>query len=144
MNSSTEDASIVTEIGVKNTQQEIQAYAGVDWRKAFNRYLDGIWSQSNQFAEGGMAIETIIIYLRRGEYYIQAPTDLIVSERPEFNRDQIHAVPSDRNSIELGLVKFVRNNLIRMLVVEFGALRLMIWKGESRSELHCTVVDRTF
>lgn len=137
-------SSVVKEIKIKFSHQEIQIYSGVDWRKAFNRYLDGAWFQLNQFAKGVLIIDTVILSLDKGEYYIGNPTDLVAYDRPGFNRDEIHAVPGDRNSVELGLAKFVRNNMIRMLVIEFSCSRLMLWKGQSRAELHSTLIYRTF
>ena len=141
---STSISSVVNEIKIKFRNEQIQTYAGVDWRKAFNRYIDGVWSQHNQFAEGVLIIDTVILSLHNEEYSIQNPTDLIIYARPGFNRSEIHAVPSDRNSIELGLAKFVRNDFIRMLVIEFSCSRLMLWKDQARTVLHSTLIDRSF
>ena len=143
MNSTT-DKSIVERIRVQSQQKEPQTFAGSDWRKAFNRYLDDVWSQKNMYAEGVLMIGEVILQLHAGTYRIQNPTDLSVFPRPNFDRGEVNAVTGERDPFELGIAKFMRNNSIRMFVAEFGCSRVMLWKSWKRAELHFTLVDRTF
>lgn len=115
-----------------------------NWRKAFNTYLDTVWSQNNNHSEGLLGIGEILLSLDKGEYWIQYPYEQPRRVRPMLNRDQIHALHVDRNNFELGLAKFVRSNYMRQLVLEFPCDRLMFWKGKERTELNYCICDRTF
>ena len=122
----------------------IEKYPLTNWRRAFNAYLDEIWSQQNDSAEGVLIIGDIVLCFRHGEYSISSPAGVPVPERPVFSRNEIHAVSGERRDVELGLAKFVRNNSLNQFVIEFGSVRLMFWKGLRRTDLNFCVVDRTF
>lgn len=141
------DIRFAGQIHVSCASEPRESFPLPNWKKAFNRFLDGIWSQHDEFAKVVLWIEdAICLYLdEKGEYKLQYnPHQRWANERPTFNRYRVHAVTSERRDLELGLVKFVRNDGMEMLVIEFPALRFMLWKGDSRTDLFYTVVDRTF
>jgi hypothetical protein len=137
--------SNVSTVRLRGTRLEpFAVYDQKDWRKAINRYLDQIWSQQNDDAEGLLFFGDIMFSLQNGKYDVQYPAATRELPRPQFSRGEIHAVTSKRNEFELGLTKFVRNNSMRLLVIEFPDLRFMLWKGLDRTDLFATVIDRTF
>ena len=121
-----------------------EKYPRKSWRRAIERFLHGIWTQQNDYAKGTLIIDDVALSLDQGKYTVNCATSSPATPRPSFNRDQIHAITGDRKDVELGVAKFLANNHMRQLVIEFSSCRLMFWKGEGRTELHTCVVDRTF
>ena len=145
VNNTEPQSALIKKIGVKHGTKAIKQYEGSNWRKAFTFYLDGVWSQNNRSVEGVIFIDNMVLQLHHGEYQYRHPSGIAVHPRPQWeNRSQIHAVMVSRDQLELGLVKFIRNNQIRMLVLMFGVDQLTLWKSPERTELFCTLVPRTF
>ena len=122
----------------------LESYSGSDWRKAFDRFLCGIWEQHDDSAGGVLVIDDVVLHLLNGTYKIRGPSSPQEHARPTVSRDRILAVHCDRGSVELGLMKFIRNNDLFMLVIEFPNSRFMFWKDRVRTNLHLAIVNRTF
>lgn len=141
-NPKSDDATVKT-LKTKHGKGQMQEFDGTNWRKALSHYLDGVWAQKNASVEGVLMIDHVVLFINHGEYNFTCPPSPVYS-RPELTRDQIHAITGKRDEFELGLAKFIRNNGIRMLAVEFTDSRMMLWKGPRRTDLFFTVMDRTF
>ena len=129
---------------ISSRDRNIVKYSKAEWKRAIMSFLNDIWSQLYDEADGCIIFGEICLSLGKNGYSLSYPEPTNVP-RPNINeRSEIHAVTSDRDKLELGLARFARNSHIKMLVIEFPASRFMLWKGDKKTDLHYTVVDRTF
>ncbi len=126
-------------------------FEGHRWREAILYYLNGVWSDNNdvtyrpkiKFTKDGGSVLDYNVTLRldqsTGEYYAygtyegvpfcKIPDDLA---KPEG----CLRVGKDQNAVEMGLIRFVRNDAIRALQISFGPdAGIVLWKTSRRGEL---------
>lgn len=127
-----------------STHRKVRNYPKSEWKRAITAFLDDIWSQGINRATGAILFGKVSLYTNSQGYNVTYPSGTEVTERPRLDRHEIHAVTCEQHQVEIGLARFVRCPHIRMLVIEFGSIRLMMWKGMMSTDFHYTVVDRTF
>jgi len=115
-----------------------QTYPGENWREAIISYLNGIWSGKTDLR--GLYFNNTCVRLSKtgGEYYLYFRHE---QDGPEPQNlaacETVWAVSYPAlNDMEIGLIRFVRNNSIRQLVLTFpGVGNMTLTKGQKRSEL---------
>lgn len=110
-----------------------------EWRNAIEHYLFGVWGNKDEVMFrskinfGGVSLR---LDQSCGEYYAigQSPdADLL-----PFSTNGVLSVGCWQLEVEQGLIRFAKNEEIRMLVITFrnhGVLKL--WKTDRRGEYRC-------
>lgn len=121
---------------------ENRNFIGSDWREAILTFLNGVWSDHiviNHPAE--ICFNNIRLQLgQNNEYYVYFLVErdgTNFNATAPYNRDAMYIVsyPS-ANDVEAGLIRFVRNNKIRQLVIGFpGVGRVTLTKDQKRGSL---------
>ncbi len=112
------------------------------WRECFLYYLFGIWGNQKRvtyrpkvnFCTGtGPSIGMFELRLDRasGEYF--ACGSCAVQEPPTFYGDQVLIVSYKQAEVEQALVRFVKNNSIKMLIISLRKGVVHLWKKPQRS-----------
>jgi hypothetical protein len=111
------------------------------WRQAFNRYFDEVLARSSYWSPSALVIMTIpLIHGSDGRHYtIGDPIEGPSLPRPKFHPTEIHTVKCDKDAVDLALARFVRNDYIKMLVIELAYHQLFMWKGPRRTDLFATL-----
>ena len=107
----------------------IEIFQADKWKEAILYYLDGVWGDEEyvmyrpKISLGGLS-------LRRGtHYYIRGTAPDEVS--PDFLDTEKIYVTSSLEEVDQGLIRLVKNEKIKMLVITFGDNNtLSLWKKE--------------
>lgn len=133
---------------IENTVQEIKVsglicYPGPRWREAILKYVFGIWGDEKTvtlrphiaFGDIHLRLDTT-----KGEYYAYGTSTSKFGELPEgAGNKNGFVVNSQQNNVECGLIRFVKNKKIELLVINFPDKGvLFLWKGKKRNEFYVT------
>jgi hypothetical protein len=110
------------------------------WREAVLYFLFGVWGDEEPVMYrpkiGLPPNLTLRLATNHDAYY--AYGDGGDAKPPEFWDEQKLVVGSGQLEVENGLVRFVKNNRIEMLQIDFPeGTTLCLWKGQRRGELNC-------
>ncbi|HPA25752.1 MAG TPA: hypothetical protein PLK76_03270 [bacterium] len=121
----------------------LKNFAENEWRKAVLYYLFGVWKNMHDVAyrpkisfDGQIPLDCVSLRLDKGEskYYALAGYQLS-SVIPSFYAEDVLCVSSDRNAVEMGLVRFAKDKAIRMLKIDFGEGKVLaLWKHRCRGQ----------
>ena len=120
-------------------------FEGNRWREAFLYYLNGIWASDVVVTNRPkMTIGNITLRLVGGRYFIYRNDVVVLSSPPPvLNKDFDLVLVPDKNNVEIALVRFVKNNQIRQLGMNFGGYySLFLTKGNRRGELIVTTMSQ--
>ena len=110
-----------------NIEGKVRHYRMSEWKRAIMAFLDGMWSQRHGLVSGILIFDDVTLDIHdENGYHLSRPVAKPEIPRPLFSRSEIHAVTCERNSVELGLARLIRNPDIKILVIEFSTLRLML------------------
>jgi len=126
-----------------------RCFPGNHWREAILHYLFGVWGGENEvlyrpkISFGGTSRSWFELRLDREtlEYfaYWNGNEPPAVEQSPHFKPEEILTVGYSQFEVEQGLIRFVKNNRIRMLTISFSKLRsLHLWKGREKGQYGVT------
>jgi len=121
------------------------------WREAILHYLNGVWgnrqevmyrpkihfstpSTTNEFAHVTLRLDP-----RSRTYWLEGIPPIDEDRSPRFNAEQtiVVAEPGKQTDVEQGLIRFVRDNRIKLFILNLGSEgELRLWKSERRAELN--------
>ncbi len=114
-------------------------FPGSRWREAVLFYLFGIWGNREDVTyRPKIHFGDICLRLDRQskEYYAYGHAE-VPELTPITSSEETLFVRSGQNEVEIGLIRFVKDNRIKKLVLSLGpggACQLLLWKKEKRSE----------
>jgi len=114
------------------------------WREAILYYLFGIWSNNDKVAyRPKIMFNDLTLRLNRGAGTYYAYGRLEVPEKPpRTNGDEMLKVDDPNQcDVEIGLIRFVKNSQIKMLVLNLQPGSLVLWKKTRRGEYGCAGFD---
>ena len=134
--------SLVSSIQVSGNK----AYDGNQWREAILAYLDGIWSGRRSVTNRPkLNFNNTTIRLGDGgryyAYFASEPDKAPFPPTPKNDSELLTIMHPTEYAVEVGLIRFVRNNQIRQLALMFdnGVSSegiILLAKGQRRGELH--------
>ena len=107
------------------------------WREAILSYLFGLWTNKSEVVyRPKIAFGTIVLRLdqSKGAYYAYGKNQE-GEQAPYFNDEEVLIVGPKQEEVEIGLVRFVKNDRIRRITItsdNSGFVRL--WKKARRGE----------
>lgn len=121
----------------------LQIFSQHEWRNALLYYLFGIWAMKQEivyrpkisFSGPGFS-DGVSLCLEAGDgkYSVLAGSQL-PRFIPGFNAGEVLCVSSEKTQVEVGLVRFVKDNSIRMLKIDFGEGKVLaLWKHRCRGQ----------
>ncbi len=110
------------------------------WRECVLYYLFGVWSGAENVVyrpKINFGEITLRLNVGEGRYYAHGtPVEL---EYPYFLATETLVVENGQRDVEIGLVRFVKNNRIKMLVIKLSeGSELRLWKKSERSRFGIT------
>lgn len=113
----------------------LEAFPQDRWREAILHYLFGVWSDRKSVMyrpKISFGLLSLRLWPKGAEYYAEGRA---VEYVPLFPNEEVLTVSHQQVDVEQGLIRFVKNDAIKMLVINLenhGKLRL--WKKERRGE----------
>ena len=109
------------------------------WRDAILHYLFGVWGNQDQVMyrpKLGFYCISLRLDLERCRYWaVWTDRHASLEEPPEISQMKVLTVPSSQLEVEAGLVRFVKDDSILMLVIALENLgQIRLWKKERRGE----------
>ena len=123
-----------------------QSYKGSQWREAILVYLGGVWSGDKSVTSRQKLNfnNTTIRLGNNGKYYtyfVCEPDEAPFPPMPKNDTELVTVMDPTQEAVEAGLIRLVRNDQIRQLVLMFdngvsSQGMVLLTKGQKRSELH--------
>lgn len=109
------------------------------WREGILYYLFGIWSDKVEVTyRPKIHFGFACLRLSPGERQYYAYGKCPDTEKPSFPEEGVLTVSWEQTEVEQGLIRFVKNEAIKMLVVTLKNHRqFCLWKKERRGEYGC-------
>lgn len=108
-----------------------------EWRKAILYYLFGVWEdRQNVMYRPKISFKRVTLFLgvNSGTYLACGETTTVEPAVPT-NTSSVLRVGCSQMEVEYALVKFVKNNNLRMLIIHLDEGELRFTKGHARSDL---------
>ena len=129
-------------------------YDGSEWREAILAFLNKVWSgdklltlpNQQRIAINKTTIQLGRVFQRYGDreyfaYYVSEPDDTPLPHTLLSDQSAYKIRGCEQNVIEIGLVRFVRDNKMRELWLQFRTGMIVLTKGQARSELFISTRD---
>ena len=141
-NATTATSSLVLDLQVSGSK----SYEGHQWREAILAYLGGVWSGDESVtSRQKLNFNNTTLRLGRDDkyyaYFVLEPDASPLSIVAKNTSELLVVSEPNQDNVEVGLMRFVRDNHIRQLYIAFGEstspeMAIVLTKGQKRSELH--------
>lgn len=113
-----------------------QEFPGSRWREAILFYLFGIWSDRQSVTyRPKISFGNVVLRLDpNGEYCAYGVAGDDIRDVPSVLEDAHQSVGCAQAEVEIALVRFVKNDRIKVLTITFGLGFLSLWKAQRRGE----------
>ncbi len=114
------------------------------WRNAVYYFLTGIWADNGAVTYRPKICfdsVTLRLDLDTSQYLVYGRGYSPLPNMGRYYSEQILEVGSEQFEVEAGLIRFAKNDRVRVLVVDFGDSRLFLYKGRKRGVLNIATQD---